>query len=477
LSQTGGGKGVSSEVAAPGSLVVESVFVSYTRADHQRVGKLLDGLKRLGYRVWHDQELSGGQEWWDVILRQIRECDGLLLVVSPAQLDSEACREEVTYARSLGKSVLPVMIQDVPVKRLPRDLALLQLVDYTGRSENEAFELMGALKRLPVPAALPDPLPAAPPVPMSYINDLYTSVDAKVLTLEQQYGLIGQLRQALGEPEAREQALDILRRLNRRHDLYRDPAAEIEAMLTRVPLTSKATSARSAERKRARRRLPGVVPWFLARPAIIASGAAGLIVVALLAGYVLLHRQHVDLQAKSLAVSPAPTVGATSPSFSTPSPSPAPQPTATPAPPRVVINPGTPKPPPPTPSPTPVLTVQSVIFTGTTASPKVTVTGSNFGSEPVGVSDNNNSCGRYTNNGYDFGPNFTFDDPGNFTAGSGTPPSGTCVGIIVTSWSATQIVFVFGNAYNSFDHWYLTDGDKYVLSIKGVQASGQVGGL
>jgi hypothetical protein len=41
-----------------------------------------------------------------------------------------------------------------------------------------------------------------------------------------------------------------------------------------------------------------------------------------------------------------------------------------------------------------------------------------------------------------------------------------CVGIIVVSWSSTKVVLKFGNAYGTFDHWYLTNGDEYALSIK-----------
>jgi len=160
----------SRDVAVQSVRPIESVFVSYNRDDRTRVGELVDGLNRLEYRVWLDEDLSGGQDWWEAILGQIRACDALLLVISPAELQSQACREEVGYARSLGKPVVPVMVQEVPIERLPPDLARLQLVDYTGRSRNEAFDLMVALRRLSTPAELPDPLPVPPPIPMSHGN-------------------------------------------------------------------------------------------------------------------------------------------------------------------------------------------------------------------------------------------------------------------------------------------------------------------
>ncbi len=226
------------EVAVQSVRPIESVFVSYNRDDRTRVGELVDGLNRLGYRVWLDEDLSGGQDWWEAILGQIRACDTLLLVISPAELQSQACREEVGYARNLGKPVLPVLVQEVPIERLPPDLARLQLVDYTGRSRNEAFDLMVALRRLSTPAVLPDPLPAPPPVPMSYLNDLSELVDAKVLSLDQQFGLIGRLIPALEDPQLHDTAVEILERLNRRQDLYREPAIQLASVLrTTKPLT------------------------------------------------------------------------------------------------------------------------------------------------------------------------------------------------------------------------------------------------
>jgi hypothetical protein len=123
----------------------------------------------------------------------------------------------------------------------------------------------------------------------------------------------------------------------------------------------------------------------------------------------------------------------------------------------------------------PAATIQAVKFTksGTTP-PVVTVTGANFGPAPTGANDNVNGCGTFSSNGEDFGNNLWLQ-AGNFAAfGQGTPPAGSCVGLIVTSWTSTQIVFTFGSGYNSYDHWYISSGDSYVLHVMGLQFSGTV---
>lgn len=137
--------------------------------------------------------------------------------------------------------------------------------------------------------------------------------------------------------------------------------------------------------------------------------------------------------------------------------------------------PGHPRRPKPPKSPGPPA-ISGVAFTGDTTAPTVIVTGSGFGAgPPAGQANNSTNCGSYSNNGDDYGPSgLSFEDTGNFAAGTGTPPNGSCVGIIVLTWSDNQVVYEFGNAYNSFDHWYISAGDQYTVSVDGASYSGTV---
>ncbi len=118
--------------------------------------------------------------------------------------------------------------------------------------------------------------------------------------------------------------------------------------------------------------------------------------------------------------------------------------------------------------------IDSVKFTGTTASPTIVVKGSHFGTEPAGLSDATTECGTYTGNGDDYGTDFYFVDNGYFNAGVGTPPDGACVGLIITKWTASQVKFRFGAAYDTFDHWYITAGDSYTIFVSTSEATGTV---
>lgn len=126
--------------------------------------------------------------------------------------------------------------------------------------------------------------------------------------------------------------------------------------------------------------------------------------------------------------------------------------------------------------------ITSVTFSGVhgpgVASPTVTITGSGFGAKPPkGTDDSVTTCGTYTNNGKVYNASLYFMDDNNFEAGYNDATGANCVGVIVKSWSPTQVVLSFGSAYGSFAHWYLTNGDGYALSIKHALWGGTVSGL
>ena len=134
----------------------------------------------------------------------------------------------------------------------------------------------------------------------------------------------------------------------------------------------------------------------------------------------------------------------------------------------------------PTPAPRP--DISSVSFSGTpgpgVASPTITITGSDFGATaPAGTSNNTTGCGPYTANGNVYGGKLYFTDDANFEAGYGNSSGADCIGISVVSWTPTKVVLQFGNAYGTFAHCYLTNGDGYALSLKSALWGGTVSGL
>jgi hypothetical protein len=198
------------------------IFLSYARPDQSRADSIAQRLRQAGNNVWLDRDLTGGQSWWDGILRQLRRCDVAVTVVSRASLRSQTCIRERQYAGRLGKPILPLAVEPVGPELLPTDLARLQVIDYCQPDEAAAFALLGAIMRLPQQSPLPDPLPQTPPVPTSPLGPVAEQLSARSLTQDQQLAIIGRLESALdpsADPNDRPIALDLLSRLERRTDL------------------------------------------------------------------------------------------------------------------------------------------------------------------------------------------------------------------------------------------------------------------
>ncbi|MER7072503.1 toll/interleukin-1 receptor domain-containing protein [Terrabacter sp. NPDC000476] len=241
-----------------------TIFLSYSRIDKALVPPLLKGLDRLRHEVWLDEQLEGGQTWWDEVLAQLRACDVALVCVSEAMLDSDACKAELRYAQALGKPVLPVALETLNADLLPANLGRLQIVDYTPTNPQAPFDLMAALENLPAAPPLPDPLPEPPAVPISYLSSLGELVREPSLTIEQQYAVIQKLRAGLYRPRDREGVIGLMQGMREREDLYvstsraLDEAFEEAARTAPVPApVAPASPAPAAEATAAR---PSVQP-------------------------------------------------------------------------------------------------------------------------------------------------------------------------------------------------------------------------
>lgn len=213
------------------------LFISYARPDRSRAESLTLRLRQAGITVWLDSDLVGGQTWWDRILDQLRSCDAVVVAVSKASINSQACRSEREYAVKLGKPILPLTLEPMSYELLPQDIARLQVIDYSQPSEAAAFGLIGAILALPKPDALPEPLPDDPPVPTSPFGSLVDRIAEPNLTMDDQLEIIGRLDAALGPvaaPHDRQTAIELLRRMDERPDLFAAASRQIEKIRVRL---------------------------------------------------------------------------------------------------------------------------------------------------------------------------------------------------------------------------------------------------
>jgi hypothetical protein len=213
------------------------IFISYSSHNRAAVKSLAADLGSLGHSVWFDQELQGGQVWWDTILRRIRDCDAFVLALTNDVLNSRPCKLEYSYAYEVDRPIIPVLLaSDVNITLLPVILQERQLVNYINQDKAALLALNTALTSLPPTPPLPDPLPRAPEIPVSPLVEMAEQIQQPDLSHDQQVFLFHQLKNYAENPDFTHDALALLEQLEQHPSLLAAVFRDINAYLsTAVP--------------------------------------------------------------------------------------------------------------------------------------------------------------------------------------------------------------------------------------------------
>jgi hypothetical protein len=210
------------------------LFVSDSSQDRSAIEPLTAALRRARQQVWFDDDLGGGEAWWNEILEQIRSCEVFIVALSNHLLGSKPCQAELRYAKALQRPVLPVRIGPVDSMRA-NPLASLQVIDYQNPTVDTSIQLVSAVHALAAQQPpLPSPLPDEPPVPFAYLMRLSSTLAEQDLDPRQQTHLLTELKSGLEEdgddPTARNDIARLLRMLGVR-GTQRRPAEDYAAAL------------------------------------------------------------------------------------------------------------------------------------------------------------------------------------------------------------------------------------------------------
>jgi TIR domain-containing protein len=127
---------------------IQLVFLSYAREDAEFVLRLAKDLRAGGADVWMDQlDIKPGERWDRAVDDALAKCPELLVILSPAAVESINVMDEVSLALEEGKTVLPVIHRNC---KIPFRLRRLQYVDLTLNYEAGLGRL---LETLGVPAS------------------------------------------------------------------------------------------------------------------------------------------------------------------------------------------------------------------------------------------------------------------------------------------------------------------------------------
>jgi adenylate cyclase len=101
------------------------VFVSYARADRDRVAPLVAAIVAKGWSVWWDPEITPGQEFDDQIDAEIDAAKAVMVVWTPTSVASRWVRGEAREAADRG-ILVPVRFDNA---RLPMDVRAIHTTD------------------------------------------------------------------------------------------------------------------------------------------------------------------------------------------------------------------------------------------------------------------------------------------------------------------------------------------------------------
>lgn len=154
------------------------LFISYSRVDEPFARQLARSMSALGASIWIDvEEIPAGMKWSRAIQQGLDACDALLLVISPASMNSENVEDEWQYFLDQRKPVFPILlvpakihfqlsrIQYIDFHSQPYDVAFPQLHSELNRRGIELSPLAGINRQVEIPVQAPLEVSASSQLP------------------------------------------------------------------------------------------------------------------------------------------------------------------------------------------------------------------------------------------------------------------------------------------------------------------------
>lgn len=135
---------------------MSDIFISYAREDKGRVEILANALQANGWSVWWDPHIPIGKRFDQVIEEALTEAKCIIVVWSNHSISSPYVRAEAN--EGIDRQVLlPVMIEEVKIPLVFRQIQTARLVDWHGSAEDPEFEKL--VKDIEVTLGMPATAP------------------------------------------------------------------------------------------------------------------------------------------------------------------------------------------------------------------------------------------------------------------------------------------------------------------------------
>lgn len=86
------------------------IFISYDHYDNEYVTQLASALEQKGIAIWTDKKISYGKLWVQSIISAIKECSGMVVVMTPEAEQSQWVEREILLAIKYNKPIFPLLL-------------------------------------------------------------------------------------------------------------------------------------------------------------------------------------------------------------------------------------------------------------------------------------------------------------------------------------------------------------------------------
>ncbi|MGA9347331.1 MAG: toll/interleukin-1 receptor domain-containing protein [Anaerolineae bacterium] len=140
------------------------VFISHATKDAQLAHRLADDLQRLGVQIWITPEsIRPGEGWVEAIERGLAESSHMVVVLTPAALESEWVRKETDVAIAQErKGLIQVIPLDVEPCEVPLLLGSYQMASFRRNYDaglSQLVDILGVRVTPPEPVRPPRQVP------------------------------------------------------------------------------------------------------------------------------------------------------------------------------------------------------------------------------------------------------------------------------------------------------------------------------
>ncbi len=127
----------------PSTPAAGAAFICYSHDDRPFALQLAKDLRNKGARVWMDKlDVRAGKNYRQMIEKALASCDRMIVILSPASVDSPEVEAEYTRILQRKKEVIPVLYQQCEV---PYRLCTVEYADFTGDYEQAIDNLLLSL--------------------------------------------------------------------------------------------------------------------------------------------------------------------------------------------------------------------------------------------------------------------------------------------------------------------------------------------